>query len=178
MIIVLTLPDFVVDEAVRIAAFLSSGRADLVHIRKPCAGKNEVEALIRAIPAEWHNRLVLHDWFELAADYGLYGVHLNRRNPKAPAGWSGSVSRSCHSFEELAACRKDPYNYLSLSPIFDSISKQNYRAAFTMAELEQARRQGLIDHRVLALGGVRFEDVPRVLAMGFGGAMILGDAWK
>lgn len=68
--------------------------------------------------------------------------------------------------------------YLSLSPIFDSISKQGYHAAFTHEQLAEARRAGIIDHRVLALGGVTFARLPEVEAMGFGGAMILGDAWR
>ncbi len=67
---------------------------------------------------------------------------------------------------------------MSLSPIFDSISKQGYRAAFTSAQLEEARRRGIIDKRVMALGGVTFDRVKEVLEMGFGGAMILGDAWR
>ena len=32
--------------------------------------------------------------------------------------------------------------------------------------------------RVMALGGVTFARVDEVLQMGFGGAMILGDAWR
>jgi thiamine-phosphate pyrophosphorylase len=67
---------------------------------------------------------------------------------------------------------------MSLSPIFDSISKQGYHAAFTCKQIEEARLQGLIDERVMALGGVTFSKIEEVKQMGFGGAMILGDAWK
>ena len=38
--------------------------------------------------------------------------------------------------------------------------------------------EGIIDNKVLALGGVTFDKVEEVLNLGFGGAMILGDAWK
>ena len=71
-----------------------------------------------------------------------------------------------------------PYVYMSLSPIFDSISKKGYKAAFSAAELEEARLRGIIDQRVMALGGVTFDKINEVKRMGFGGAMILGDAWK
>jgi thiamine-phosphate pyrophosphorylase len=67
---------------------------------------------------------------------------------------------------------------MSLSPIFDSISKPGYNSAFTAEQIAEARRQGLIDERVMALGGVTFDKIDDVLKMGFGGAMILGDAWK
>ena len=99
--VVITLPTFHEGEAATIAEMLRSGRADLVHLRKPGCSPEEMEQLIRSIPSDLHSRLVLHDHFPLAAHYGLYGVHLNARNPMPPQGWSGSVSRSCHSLDEV-----------------------------------------------------------------------------
>ena len=160
-----------------IAEMLRSGRADLVHLRKPGCSPEEMEQLIRSIPSDLHSRLVLHDHFPLAAHYGLYGVHLNARNPMPPQGWSGSVSRSCHSLDEVRQW-KSRCQYVSLSPIYDSISKQGYRAAFTREELLQAAQDGTIDNKVYALGGVTFSRLEEVKALGFGGAMILGDAWR
>ncbi len=93
---------------------------------------------------------------------------------------------SCHSIEELRQYRElfgerlnDTHEvYLSLSPIFDSISKQGYHAAFTPKELLSAHKQGLIDEHVLALGGICRENVDEALSYGFGGVMVLGDAWQ
>lgn len=50
MIIVITRPDFFEGEAEKIAQLLQSGRADLVHIRKPRASQSEVEQLLFSIP--------------------------------------------------------------------------------------------------------------------------------
>ena len=136
-----------------------------------------MERLICDIPAEYHSRLVLHDHHHLAVKYGLYGIHLNSRNPIPPQGWKGSVSRSCHSLEEIKEW-KDRCNYLSLSPIYNSISKQGYNSAFSREQIEKAVAEGIIDNKVLALGGVTFDKVEEVLSLGFGGAMILGDAWR
>ena len=178
MNIVITKPDFFVGEAKRISWLLTSGAADIIHIRKPQASLADVERLIQELPAHLYDRLVLHDHHQLALKYHLRGVHLNSRNPEPPAGWGGAVSISCHSLEELALARRQPYAYISLSPIFDSISKPGYHSAFTAQQIAQARAQGLIDHRVMALGGVTFSCIDKILEMGFGGAMILGDAWK
>ena len=193
MVIVITKPEFFEGEAEQIVQLLDSGRADIVHIRKPLvsladsarglelaelAGLERLERLIQALPARVYGRLVLHDCFELALKYQLHGVHLNSRHPQPPQGFKGAISISCHSLKELAECRKKPYAYMSLSPIFDSISKPGYHSAFTAEEIAKARRLGLIDERVMALGGVTFDKVNDVLKMGFGGAMILGDAWK
>ena len=177
MIIVITLPEFFEGEAERITQFLE-GNVDLIHIRKPGAKREQVEELLVKIPSKLRNRLILHDHFELALQYGLHGIHLNSRNGSIPKGWKGAVSRSCHSITELAECKKESYDYISLSPIFDSISKEGYKSAFTREQLEEAQQKGIIDNRVVALGGVTFEKIGLITEMGFGGAMILGDAWK
>ena len=160
-LILITKPTFFVAENTAIKKYLERPDIDFIHIRKPNA-----------------NRLVLHDYHELAQQYHLHGVHLNSRNPEPPQGWQGAVSISCHSIDELAERRKEPFAYMSLSPIFDSISKQGYRATFTTEELLKAHEQGIIDERVMALGGVTFDKISEIKQMGFGGAMILGDAWK
>lgn len=178
MIIVITKPNFFEGEVEQCIALLGSGRADVIHIRKPGASESEVERLICALPKELYNRLVLHDHHQLALRYGLRGIHLNGRNPERLQGFDGTVSLSCHSISELAERKREKFDYLSLSPIFDSISKVGYKAAFTPEELEDAHTKGIIDSRVMALGGVTFNRVKEVLEMGFGGAMILGDAWK
>lgn len=157
---------------------LDCGRADLVHIRKPEASREGTESLLLRLPRRLYGRLVLHDHHDLASEYGLYGIHLNSRHPQALAGWQGSVSKSCHSIAELERCKREPYCYLSLSPIFDSISKPGYDSAFSVEELRAAHEAGIIDNRVMALGGVTFDRIEQVREMGFGGAMILGDAWR
>ena len=175
--IVITKPLFFDGEADMIVRLLRQGRVNLIHIRKPGAARKNVERLLTAIPSEWHAQLVLHDHFDLAVSQALYGVHLNARNPNPPVGWEGSISRSCHTLQEINVW-KGRCDYLSLSPIFDSVSKQGYLSAFTSNDIADAYRLGIIDEKVYALGGVTFNRIETVKAMGFGGAMILGDAWK
>lgn len=176
MIIVITLPTFFQGEAEQIVRLLRTS-ADLVHIRKPSSTIDETENLILSIPEEYRSRLVLHDHHSLASKYSLHGVHLNSRNPLPPPTATLSISRSCHTLEEVTLW-KDRCAYVSLSPIFDSISKQGYHSAFTKDTLMQAKADGIIDSKVMALGGVTFARIHEVLDMGFGGAMILGDAWN
>ena len=175
--IVITRPTFSCDEAEQAARLLRHGDVGLLHIRKPHSSEEETEELVRQLAEEWHDRLVLHDHFHLAQRYALHGVHLNSRNPQPPEGWHGSVSRSCHSLEEVKAF-KERYDYVSLSPIFDSVSKQGYHSAFSRDVIAEAVADGIIDSKVYALGGVRFSMLDTVKEMGFGGAMILGDAWN
>ena len=187
MQIVITLPHFIPNEVNAIVALFEQRGIDYLHLRKPEAKEAEVEALLTSVPREYYPRITMHDFHALAQKYGVGGIHLTGRSPKAPAGWQGRISTSCHSIEELQRRKQEgcaiggeqrTFDYLSLSPIFDSISKRGYLAAFTPEQLHEAKLQGIIDRRVLALGGVTFDRLADVLEMGFGGAMILGDAWR
>lgn len=174
--IVITEPQFIHNEAAIIARLLRWG-ADLVHIRKPEAAAKDVESLIKAIPTELHNRLVLHDCFELSAYFALHGLHLNRRNSALPDGFQGSVSRSCHTLEEVER-HKPMCDYVFLSPIFNSISKQGYASTFAPQTLLEAKEQGIIDEKVFALGGITADKIEETKRYGFGGAALLGDVWS
>ena len=114
-IIVITDTPFAASEAESIRILLSEG-ADRVHLRKPQSAENDMRRLIEALPPELYPRLTLQDHLYLAGEYGIGGVHLNARNPEIPAGFGGLVSRSCHSFEELASHPTE--DYLFLSPIY------------------------------------------------------------
>lgn len=174
--IVITSPGFLQGEADFINRLFNHG-LDRLHLRKPGADIGECRRLLDGISREWLPRIVVHDNFGLCREYGLGGVHLNGRNPMAPPNHEGSVSRSCHSLEEISRYKGD-CDYLTLSPIFNSISKQGYMAAFEPEQLAAARDSGLIDSRVMALGGVTLENIPRVRELGFGGVAILGDVWQ
>ena len=70
--------------------------------------------------------------------------------------------------------KKNKYEYVFLSPIFNSISKQNYNTKFTLHELHQASDIGLIDSKVIALGGITPDNIATTMQLGFGGAAVLG----
>lgn len=169
--VVITPADIMAAEAAAICRMLRSG-AWRVHVRHPQASAAGIESIIAEIPAELRSRISLHDHHGLAARMGIGGVHLNGRNPEAPEGWTGIVSRSCHSLEEL---KEHPEaDYLFLSPVFDSISKEGYRSGFSLAELADAE----LGERVFALGGVRPRHFALLKSLGFGGAAMLGAAWQ
>lgn len=175
-LIVITQPSFVSDEGMLINTLFENG-IDRVHIRKPGASGEEHRRLIEKIDGRWHDRLSLHDCHDVAVEYGC-GVHLNGRNPNPPQTEGRLVlSASCHSLAEVVE-RKPVCDYVFLSPIFDSISKQGYGSAFTEDDIKKATQSGIVDSRVMALGGVSLGNLNRVKAMGFGGAALLGEVWR
>jgi thiamine-phosphate pyrophosphorylase len=175
-LIAITPSQFVAGEAARIIALLDHEGFSIVHLRKPGAGRSACAALLDQLPERLVRRVVTHDHFSLCAEYPLLGIHLNGRNPVAPQGYEGHLSCSCHSLEEVAR-RKSEMDYVFLSPIYDSISKQGYPSHFSQETLDAAADEGLIDHRVVALGGITFQHLPQLRRWHFGGAAMLGAIW-
>lgn len=174
-LIVITLERKVTSEERVINTLFEEGLSTL-HVRKPSHGQQGIEKLLYHINPDFHNRIVLHDHFQLVDDFNLKGVHLNRRNPEAPEKKLESISCSCHSFDCLQM--SSSFNYMFLSPIFDSISKSGYNRAYTYKQLTEARDLGIINERVYALGGVDEVTISLVSQYNFGGVAVLGALWS
>lgn len=175
-LIVITRPDFFVEEDKIITALFEEG-LDLLHIRKPETSAAYSERLLTLIPSKYHKRIVTHEHFYLKEEFNLLGIHLNSRNPRKPFDYQGHVSCSCHYISELKEY-KNMYDYLFLSPIYDSISKREYRSPFSPEEIREAVKEGIIDTDVMALGGINLDNIIEIKDYGFGGAVVLGDLWN
>jgi thiamine-phosphate pyrophosphorylase len=143
-----------------------------VHLRHPDGSLRDMRNLIETIPQRLYRRLKLHGHFDLLNDFNLGGVHLNRRCPTAPASFRGEVSRSCHSLDEVIRYAPE-CNYVTLSPIFPSISKPGYVGSFTDDELK-----ALPCDKVIALGGITPDNVAALERYPFAGFAVLGYLWS
>lgn len=175
-LIVITTPTFFIEEDKILTTLFEEG-LDYLHLRKPDTAPMFSERLLTLIPEQYRKRIVTHDHFYLKEEFNLMGIHLNHRNPNPPENYRGHISCSCHSLEEVKS-RKIPCNYVFMSPIFDSISKQNYLSTYSAEEIRQASKDGIIDKKVIALGGIDAGNIPLIKDYGFGGAAILGDLWN
>lgn len=155
-----------VNETAYIAAILDAGW-DYVHLRHPSLSKLEMKTLLHSIPQRFHDRLKLHSHFDLTKEFYLGGLHLNSRSSSAPISYAGKISRSCHTIEELADSQR--YEYVMLSPIYNSLSKKGYNAAFTDAELRSISAKN-----VIALGGVTANCLKHLQQYNFAGFAMLG----
>ena len=171
-LVAITFPDFWLGE-VEAVRYLLDGNFWRVHIRKPGASKEKIERLLDSIGVDYYSRLSLHDCFEIASERKISGVHLNSRNPMAPADFKGLISRSCHSLEELPSSMK--FDYQFISPVFDSISKPGYRSKFSP---DQLKVTPLNHFNAFALGGVTFASLQELEDMGFPGCAMMSEAWR
>lgn len=174
-LIAITKPDFYDDEAAFIKRLFESG-FDIVHLRKPNSDIDSCRNILNELSSEERSRIVVHDYPELYYEFSLKGIHINKNIVKYPEGYQGFKTRSCHSLEEVKLY-KDDFDYVFLSPIFDSISKQGYKSAFTEDELRRASEESIIDEKVVALGGVTYDRISLLKDLGFGGAAMMGGAF-
>ncbi|MDE7092641.1 MAG: thiamine phosphate synthase, partial [Muribaculaceae bacterium] len=169
-IVVVTTPEPVDNEAIKIEKLLAAG-ADYVSIRKPNLGERYVADLLENIRPELRCRIKLHDYPELARAFKT-GFQLNSRNKKVDALSPSLLSRGCHSLSEVA--ESNDLEYVTLSPIFDSISKPGYKAKFDLNSLNLKS----FDSKIIALGGITLDHLPDLRKAGFAGAAFLGEVWR
>ena len=175
-LIVVTAPTFFVEEDKIITALFEEG-LDILHLRKPETPAMYSERLLTLIPAKYHKRIITHEHFYLQEEFSLMGIHLNTRNPKEPHDYSGHMSFTCHSLDEVQN-KKHFYDYLFLIPIYNCITKSGVTSGFTAEELRQAGKSKVIDSRVMALGGITPNNILEIKDYGFGGAVVMGDLWN
>lgn len=173
LIVVITMPDHTPeDEADRIRYMLKSGIVDRVHIRKPEWDTERIEKLIRTIGNEVYHRLSVHSCPELLELYPVLGYHFSALR-SVPSKRPPVLSYSCHTLEEVYQKGKE-CDYVTLSPVFDSISKQGYKAATFGPKAEYNTLQTV---RTIALGGVTPVHFGELRRRGYRGAAMLGHAW-
>lgn len=181
-IIAITRPHFVDGEAVFIKKLFEKG-LDILHLRKPLCDNNRdvtttrIRLLLKELSANERKNIIIHDYHEFYEEFSLKGVHINKNIKTLPIDYQGFKTRSCHSLEEVVSYKND-FDYVFLSPVFDSISKESYRSKFSRETLEKASRGGIIDEKVVALGGVDFENIHCLKELGFGGVAMLGSINK
>ncbi|WP_163220802.1 thiamine phosphate synthase [Bacteroides sp. 214] len=175
--IVITEDKIFEEEPIAVNALFNNGLATL-HLRKPGANSKQLSEWLERIDPAFHPRIVLHDCFKLIDKYHLKGVHLNSRNKEVPISET-PISVSC-SFHSLKECQKEAkkYNYVFLSPIYNSISKEGYASNFTKEELTNAHNRGIINSSTIALGGIATSNIREVASYGFGGIATIGTIWK
>lgn len=171
-LIAITTPKVTDDDASIIGRLLDRG-IDIIHLRKPESTIDECRKLLTKLTAEQRSKIVIHDYPELYSEFSLRGIHINRNITSLPICYNGSTSRSCHTFEEVLRY-KEECDYLFLSPIFDSISKRGYKSRFSDEVLRRASVDGLIDSKVIALGGVTLDKIPYLRSLNFGGVAMMG----
>ncbi|MDO8999887.1 MAG: thiamine phosphate synthase [Bacteroidota bacterium] len=181
MLIVISYPTALKNEANLINQLFDEG-LELLHLRKPNYSELELKQLIHSINPVHYSKLVFHQYHYLAKIYGSDRLHypaLNRKKIStdnlSETKKSGTLlSTSVHSIEEFENL-PTAFSYAFLSPVFDSISKKNYKAVDFKQKLKTIKKQTT---KLIALGGITKLNCTEPLSWGFDGVAVLGSVWE
>jgi len=144
-LIIITSPEPVNNEFEIINSLFNEG-LECLHVRKPDYDLPKLEHWLQQINMHNLSKIVIHSHFDLTEKIRLKGIHftnafLNRTPEKdiffivqKANSEKLSISASVHKTEELKSLKFN-YDYIFLSPVFDSISKQGYKSNFNLKEL-------------------------------------------
>ncbi len=147
----------------------------LLHLRKPNWNIEQQRTFLKKIDSNFLNKISVHQHHETISEFGLKYFHVkdNNREKTIERNEELIYSTSFHNYNDLQF-ESHLWNYCFLSPVFDSISKINYKSNFG----ENFEVEADLYQRVFALGGINKDNIDRVFEKGFYGAAVLGSVWK
>ena len=183
MLVVISSPTAVADEAIIINALFDEG-LEVLHLRKPDYGKDEIRSLMEKIKPQYYNRIALHQHHELADDFGINRLHFTEEKrkrllqssplPRRGVGGEEILSTSIHEVAEYRTL-SDKFSYTFFGPVFDSISKVGYTSSLSDDFVFPVEPH---HPKVIAIGGIDPVNIQRVKEMKFDGAAALGTIWR
>jgi len=177
---VISNPGIVVNEAVIINRLFEVGMTRF-HLRKPDWNGNQFIDLLKGIDQAFHRNISFHQQHYLTNSFGTMRLHYSEKqrlstdkeklNYQQQEGYI--LSSSVHSLAEIPLLQC--FQYVFLSPVFNSISKPGYQGQVEHGfRLEKVNKMP----KVIALGGIDETNLNQLREMNFDGAAVLGAIWN
>ena len=167
-------------DPVEVAARLFRGGARLVQIRNKEASSgeflNQTATIVRAAPDG--ASVIVNDRADIARICGAAGVHLGQDDlPPAQArvmlGERCVLGVSTHDAGQALEAVTQPIDYVAVGPVFSTATKKNPAPPLGLDGLAEICRR--IDRPVVAIGGIRLENVEDVIASGASSIAVISD---
>lgn len=174
--IVISNPIAIANEISLIHSLFEAGLA-LFHVRKPNFSEIEMAKFVHQIKTDYRKNLVLHSHHEIADDFGINRIHFSekeRTNAFANNFQNKIISTSTHAIEDFNALGTY-FEYAFLSPVFKSISKENYLPKTDLFEALKSRTN--FKTKIIGLGGIQADNITETLQNGFDDIALLGSIW-
>lgn len=176
-IILVTPTDPIEGEIEKIIHLFEEGLQTL-HLRKPKSSKRSLETYIKSIPIKFHNRIIIHGHYELAAKYKLKGVNFLRdhRANTWSNRWKMFLLRLkspdlifTTTFKSLESLQNESlkFDYVILNPVFTAKAHYNINEQSGLNLLSNAIQAS--KQKVFAMGGVNPSNFDIVNKAGFAG---------
>lgn len=175
-LVIMTQPTFFVEEDKILTTLFDEGM-DNLHLYKPGASPMYSERLLSLLPEMLYEKITVHEHYYLKNEYKLAGIHIDDKNQPMPKDYKGRFSCTCTDLAELAMMKKKA-EYVFLYNVFGQPQDEGHGTQFSHETLEKAAKQGFIDRRVYALGGVNLDTIKAAKELGFGGVVVCSDLWN
>ncbi|UQD55237.1 thiamine phosphate synthase [Flavobacterium sp. K5-23] len=172
-----------VENEIKLIHSLFEEGLELFHIRKPDFKELDMRQYVMAIGLEFCDRLVLHSHHQLAAELGINRIHFTESKRKEMSlsvlkqfkANGFHLTTSTHCIEDFNALDK-VFESAFLSPVYKSISKENYISKIDLFEAVKKRTNH--STQLIALGGIESINVEKTLSNGFDNIALLGTIWN
>ena len=175
--IVISNPIAIANEIKTIHALFECG-LELFHVRKPDFSAEEIKTFVTAIGLEYRNKLVLHSHHHLAEKLGINRIHYTEKERYNSINITDSdriISTATHSIEDFNHL-ENCFDYAFLSPVYNSISKENYNPKINL--LNAIKNRTNFNTKLVALGGIEAQNIKKTLDAGFDDVALLGTIWN
>ena len=160
------------------------GGADVLQIRQKRSPASETYALLNRLSSQCRaahvdTELFINDRVDVAIAAGVAGVHLATKSLPLEAvqslrratGWRGLIGCSVHSLAEAVAAEARGADYVTFGHVFSTKTHEAVPPRGTPTLAETVERLSI---PVLAIGGIREENVEQVLETGCSGVAVIG----
>lgn len=177
-IIILSAPYPLKNEMETVIHLLGMNENIIFHFRRKNTYPQDKE-LISYLSDCYPDRIVLHQTYEWAEQYPIKGIHLPQKEYCHYEKWDKKyriISTSFHTLDEIQN-NNFAFEYVFLSPVFESISKKDYMPVITQKEIKNF----LSEYKkipIIALGGCMPKHIPFLQELGFMGVAFLGAIWE
>lgn len=154
-------------------------QSNVFHLRRYNFEEEQVADFLIQFSEIERKQIVLNHHHYLASEFGINRLHFSEQDRKeideeklqrfVEAGFILSTSvHDLETFNQLPVC----FTYAFLSPVFDSISKSDYKAvSFDLS-------QKINNIQIIALGGITIDNYNQAIEKGFDGVAFLGSVWN
>lgn len=158
-----------------------------LHLRKTHFTTRELEEYIKAIPAHFHNRIVIHSHHKLALKYNLKGFHFTSTHLKKrlKLWWNTKMiyirkpnlirSISYKRVSDVYIQEKVKTDYCFLGTMFHNLSGELYSGFYPETVKAVIEKSG---RKIIARGGVNEKSIELAHQLGFYGVALYGHIWK
>ncbi len=155
------------------------GGVGTVQVREKDLSTSDLYSLakeIREITERKGANLIINDRVDIAIAVDADGVHLGWQSLEIDTvrrmlGHDKIIGFSAHSLEEAERAEKSGADYISISPIFDTVNKEYLIKPLGVGEIGKIKAQ--INIPVVALGGINENNVDSVLRNGADGIAVI-----